>query len=102
MDTIRFAAIVLLSTLVIPGSSGGEEIRINSWPQDIPCDAIKKNEDGSYSQVKDLQLGGGRVSGNSFLKDSSEAHLLDRKCAASGPTDPSKKVSSSVPQGLGK
>ena len=97
MDRTRFAEAALLGLiLAIPGSSRAEDARINNWPQDIPCDAVKRNEDGSYSQIKDLLLSGGRFSGNTFLADSSEALLLDRKCAASGPADPSKKASSGV------
>ena len=81
------AVALLVLTLVFSGASRSEEIRINNWPQDIPCDAIKKNEDGSYSQVKDLLMGGGRLSGNTFSNDSREARLWDRKCAQSGGAD---------------
>jgi hypothetical protein len=94
MHRARFAAAALLGViLAIPGSSRGEEARIKRWPQDIPCDAIKKNEDGSYSQIKDLLFGEGRMSGNTFLSDSNEARFWDRKCAQAHPAGPPNKKS---------
>jgi hypothetical protein len=58
-----------------------EELKINKWPDDVPCDAIRKNPDGSYTQIKDIVLPGNkRISGN-ILKDSGETRLWDQKCA---------------------
>jgi hypothetical protein len=36
------------------GVMRAEDIQVEKWPEDVPCDAIKKNPDGSYTQTKDL------------------------------------------------
>jgi hypothetical protein len=61
-----------------------EEIRIDSWPDDVPCDAIRKNHDGSYTQLKDIVVGGAIQTAGSLLKNKIDRRVWDRKCAGKG------------------
>jgi hypothetical protein len=63
------------------GVMRAEDIQVEKWPEDVPCDAIKKNPDGSYTQTKDLIMDRIRMEKNTFVKDSPEARAWDRKCA---------------------
>jgi hypothetical protein len=64
-----------------------DTIHINRWPEDVPCNAIRKNDDGSYTQVKDIAVGGMHLSGNSFA-NTGETRYWDQKC---GPDKPPLK-----------
>ena len=62
-------------------SAQAEEITIRKWPDDVPCNALRKNSDGSYVLVKDILYGPVRMeAGNSFEK-SGDTHFWDQKCA---------------------
>lgn len=61
-----------------------EEIHIDSWPDDVPCDAIRKNRDGSYTQLKDIVVGGAIQTSGSLLKNRIDRRVWDRKCAGKG------------------
>jgi len=50
--------IVLVALSLQSGAMRAEDIQIKNWPGDVPCDAVKKNPDGSYTQTKELTLAG--------------------------------------------
>ena len=73
--------IVLVALSLESGAIRAEDIQIKNWPGDVPCDAVKKNPDGSYTQTKELMMGRMRMEKNTLTKDSAEARAWDRKCA---------------------
>jgi hypothetical protein len=55
---------------------------ITSYPAglaDLPCDAFKKNPDGSWTQVAILVAGGALIVGLHF-KNTSETRIIESKC----------------------
>ena len=49
--------IVLVALSLESGAMRAEDIQIKNWPEDVPCNAVKKNPDGSYTQPKELMMG---------------------------------------------
>ena len=55
---------------------------ITSYPAglaDLPCDAFKKNPDGSWTQVAILIAGGALIVGLNF-KNTNETRIIESKC----------------------
>ena len=55
---------------------------VQNWPADmekIPCDAWRKNPDGSWTEVAIFIVGSARITGNTF-RGNREAAALDRRC----------------------
>jgi hypothetical protein len=49
------ALIIVVVALALPsGAMRAEDIKVNKWPADVPCDAMQRNGDGPYAQPKDL------------------------------------------------
>jgi hypothetical protein len=57
-----------------------EDIKVNKWPADVPCDAVTRNADGSYTQQKDLMMGTMPMPKKTYGKDTPEARAWDHKC----------------------
>lgn len=52
------ALIIVVVALALESSAmRAEDIQIKNWPEDVPCDAVKKNPDRSYTQTKELMMG---------------------------------------------
>lgn len=80
---MRFA-IVALSFLIISHASAQQTYTVQNWPADldkVPCDAWKKNPDGSIGQTGTIIAGGTKMTGNSF-KGGAEAGMIEKKCPA--------------------
>ena len=73
--------IVVVALALESGAMRAEDIQVKKWPDDVPCDAVKKSADGSYAQVKDLLMGTMPMPKKTYGKDSAEARAWDRKCA---------------------
>jgi hypothetical protein len=60
----------------------GEELRIEKWPDGVPCNAIHRNPDGSFTQEKGITLSfrNLRMSDNTFAAETAEARLWAAKC----------------------
>jgi hypothetical protein len=57
---------------------------IGSWPADldkVPCDAWKKNADGSWTQTGTIKAGRVTMSGNTF-GNTAESTLVEKKCGS--------------------
>jgi hypothetical protein len=55
---------------------------ITSYPAglaDLPCDAFKKNPDGSWTQVAVL-IGGGALIVGPYFKNTTETRIIESKC----------------------
>ena len=60
---------------------------ITSYPAglaDLPCDAFKKNPDGSWTQVAILVAGSALIVGLHF-KNTNETRIIESKCDRRGP-----------------
>ncbi len=77
-----YKLIVLGAAAAVLGSTParGEEIRVNKWPDDVPCDAVKKNPDGSYTQLKPIMMGSMPMPAKTY-KNTPETRAWDQKCA---------------------
>ena len=62
-------------------AKSAELIHINKFPDDVPCTAVKKNADGSWTQTKDVALGGVKMGSNTFQPQTNIAQYWDKKCA---------------------
>jgi hypothetical protein len=47
---------------------------------DLPCDAFKKNADGSWTQVATLVAGGALIPAGSNFKNTAETRIIETKC----------------------
>lgn len=75
----------LIFALIASASVHAETYRIDAWPRDldkVPCDAFKKNADGSWTQTGTIVGGGMTMTGNTF-KDTGETKMLEQRCGAS-------------------
>ena len=70
--------LVIVATLVISYGASAATYTISSYPAglaEVPCEAFKKNADGSWTQVATLIAGGALIpAGNNFKKLSREPH----------------------------
>ena len=76
------ALIIVVSALALEsGAMHAENIKINKWPADVPCDAVRRNADGSYTQQKELMMGTMPMPAKTYAKDTAEARAWDQKCS---------------------
>jgi len=73
-------------TLAISGVTKAEMYNIQVWPDDldkVPCEAWKKNPDGSLSQTGTIVVGSTHsvIAGNTF-SDRATIQVVEKKCAA--------------------
>ena len=78
-------AIILaaVAPLAVGAPARALEYTVQQWPQDIgkvPCDAWRKNPDGTWSQVATIRASGQTITGRSFKSDSGEARMFSAKC----------------------
>jgi hypothetical protein len=75
------AFIIVVVALALESSAmRAEDIKVNKWPADVPCDAVKRNPDGSYTQQKDLMMGTMPMPKKTYNKDTAEVRAWDQKC----------------------
>jgi hypothetical protein len=75
------ALIIVVVALALECSAmRAEDIKVNKWPVDVPCDVVKRNADGSYTQQKDLMMGTMPMPKKTYNKDMAEARAWDQKC----------------------
>jgi len=56
-------------------------VEVTRWPDDVPCSAIVKNEDGSYTLTSPVTLSNGEIvpAGTTYSTDD-EYHVWVTKC----------------------
>ena len=79
-----FSHVLIAATLLAVSFAARAEMTytITSYPAglaDLPCDAFKKNPDGSWTQVAILIAGGALIVGLNF-KDTKETRIIESKC----------------------
>ena len=79
-----FSHVLIAATLLPVSFAARAEMTytITSYPAglaDLPCDAFKKNPDGSWTQVATLIAGGALIVGLNF-KNTNETRIIESKC----------------------
>jgi len=79
-----FSHALIAATLLAGSFAARAEMTytITSYPAglaDLPCDAFKKNPDGSWTQVAILIAEGALIVGLNF-KDTNETRIIESKC----------------------
>ena len=79
-----FSHVLIAATLLAVSFAARAEMTytITSYPAglaDLPCDAFKKNPDGSWTQVAILIAGGALIVGLNF-KNTNETRIIESKC----------------------
>jgi hypothetical protein len=79
-----FSHVLIAATLLAVSFAARAEMTytITSYPAglaDLPCDAFKKNPDGSWTQVAILVAGGSLIVGLHF-KNTNETRIIESKC----------------------
>jgi hypothetical protein len=75
--------LIIVASLVISCAARAATYTISSYPAglaELPCDAFKKNPDGSWTQVATLIAGGALIPAGSNFKDTAETRIIERKC----------------------
>jgi hypothetical protein len=76
-----FLIVIATSAITCPAKSA--TYTISSCPAglaELPCDAFKKNPDGSWTQVATLIAGGALIPAGNNFKDTVETRIIERKC----------------------
>jgi hypothetical protein len=78
------AGLLIAATLLAISFAAKAQVTytITSYPAglaDLPCDAFKKNPDGSWTQVAILIAGGALIVGLHF-KNTNETRIIESKC----------------------
>jgi len=81
---IAIGAIFCVCVLAIAGTARAQEIKINKWPDDVPCDALKKNPDGSWTLTKVIIVGNARIE-NVTTGSGRDVQIWDQKCGNNPP-----------------
>jgi hypothetical protein len=77
------AFLIIIATSAISYPAKSATYTISSYPAglaELPCDAFKKNPDGSWTQVATLIAGGALIPAGNNFKDTVETRIIERKC----------------------
>ena len=77
------ALLLTAATLGTSYAARGATYTITSYPAglaELPCDAFKKNPDGSWTQVATLIAGGALIPAGNNFKDTAETRIIESKC----------------------
>ena len=75
--------LVTVASLLTPYIASAATYTISSYPvglTEVPCDAFKKNPDGSWTQVANLIAGGALIPAGNNFKNTAESRIIERKC----------------------
>jgi len=80
---VRLITLIIVVTALAleSGAMRAEDIQVKKWPADVPCDAVKRNADGSYAQQKELMMGTMPMPAKTYAKNTAEARAWDQKCS---------------------
>jgi hypothetical protein len=77
------ALLIIVATSAVPYPARFATYIISSYPAglaEVPCDAFKKNPDGSWTQVATLIAGGALIPAGNTFKNTAESRIIDKKC----------------------
>jgi hypothetical protein len=75
--------LVIVASVVISYGASAATYTISSYPAglaEVPCDAFKKNPDGSWTQVAILIAGGALIPAGNNFKNTAESRIIEKKC----------------------
>ena len=75
--------LAIVATLVISYGASAATYTISSYPAglaEVPCEAFKKNPDGSWTQVAILIAGGTLIPAGNNFKNTAESRIIEKKC----------------------
>ena len=75
--------LILIASVVISYGASAATYTISSYPAglaEVPCDAFKKNPDGSWTQVAILIAGGALIPAGNNFKNTAESRIIEKKC----------------------
>ena len=75
--------IIAATLLVISCTARAATYTISSYPAglaEVPCDAFKKNVDGSWTQAAILIAGGALIPAGSNFKNTAETRIIEKTC----------------------
>jgi hypothetical protein len=80
MFSIQCAAgVVALFVAAWSVTAQAQAINVEKWPDDVPCDALRKNPDGSYDVTKPITRFFVTHTGMTY-KNTRETKYWDQKC----------------------
>ena len=77
------AFLMVVASLVVSYAVRAITYTISSYPAGLaeaPCDAFKKNPDGSWTQVATLIAGGALIPAGNNFKNTAESRIIEKKC----------------------
>jgi hypothetical protein len=75
--------LAMVASSVISYGASAATYTISSYPAglaEVSCDAIKKNPDGSWTQVATLIAGGALIPAGNNFKNTAESRIIEKKC----------------------
>jgi hypothetical protein len=75
--------LIIVASVVISYGASAATYTISSYPAglaEVPCDAFKKNPDGSWTQVAILIAGGALIPAGNNFKNTAESRIIEKKC----------------------
>lgn len=75
--------LIIVAGVVISYGASAATYTISSYPAglaEVPCDAFKKNPDGSWTQVAILIAGGALIPAGNNFKNTAEGRIIEKKC----------------------
>jgi hypothetical protein len=64
-------------------AQAADELSVNKWPDEVPCSALQKNDDGTYTLLRPVIVGGDTdypmTAGNTF-GTTAEYHIWAVNC----------------------
>lgn len=76
-------ALLIIVCSAVSYSAKAATYTISSYPAglaELPCDAFKKNSNGSWTQVASLIGGGALIPAGNNFKDTAETRIIEKKC----------------------
>ena len=74
---------IIVATLVISYAASAATYTISSYPAglaEVPCEAFKRNPDGSWTQMAVLIAGGALIIAGNTFKNTVESRIIEEKC----------------------
>ena len=75
--------LIIVASVVISYGASAATYTISSYPAglaEVPCDAFKKNPDGSWTQVAILIARGALIPAGNNFKNTAESRIIEKKC----------------------
>jgi hypothetical protein len=75
-----WAVATLCGGIAAFGVAHAQAISVNTWPNDVPCSAISKNQDGSYTLRVPITVGDNTMPAGFIYPNTGEYSVWDQKC----------------------